>query len=175
MSILDEVNDWRRRGRLYLFEPRLTGTPKRRSMYLASEINALLDGPWVDSGQEMRSGRLRADLDMFVAGYLISVQREPFRNKTAYMSQLDPASEEVWEIRSRDPKPGIRIFGRFAHTDVFVALTWSERARLRGPGSREWRDAKEQCKTEWRKLFPAYRPFKGNDIHDYISENVFLV
>ena len=112
---------------------------------------------------------------MFIEGKLISVAKRPFKTKKAYMAQLHPKRDEVWEIRSRDPKPGSRVFGRFAETDVFVALTWSPREILGGPGSREWKAVIRQCKTEWRQLFPAHQPISGDDLHAYISANVFLV
>jgi hypothetical protein len=91
------------------------------------------------------------------------------------MAQLDSVQDEVWEIRSRDPKPGIRVFGRFAETDLFVALTWWWRSDLKGPKSKQWRNAREGCKAEWQKLFPAYPAKSGTQINDYISAKIYLV
>jgi hypothetical protein len=144
-------------------------------MFGSLEINELLVGPWADPVHEERCGKLRADLDMFVEGRLISVARDSRRAGTAYMSQLEPAQNEVWDIRSRDPRPGIRVFGRFAETDVFVALTWSERLTLGKAGSAEWRGEIERCKAIWRALFPTYPPHSGVKLHDYVSTKFFLV
>jgi len=121
---------------------------------------------------------LRADLDRFSQGGVIPVAARPFiGGKRSYMRQLFRWREEVWEIRSRE-EPGLRVLGRFAEADVFVALTWHKRAALAGPQSRQWRDAIVGCKTEWTNLFPAYPP-KSGDVNaypaDYISANTILV
>lgn len=138
-------------------------------MLVSPAIHGLVLGPWKDADEEIRWSRLRADLDSFVEGRLIVVGRN------GYMKLLDPRREEVWEIRSRSPKPSLRLFGRFAARDVFVALTWSARAPLAGKGSLPWRDAIRACKAEWRKLFPTYQPLSGSDIHDYIADEVIEV
>ncbi len=144
-------------------------------MVLSAEVNGLILGPWDDASWEARCGQLRTDLEVFILGGVISVAERPFKGKSAYMKQLRPPVEEVWEIRSRDPKPSLRVFGRFAATDVFVALAWSDRASLGAAKSREWRDARERCKAEWRKLFPAFKPHSGRNLEDYISKGAFFV
>jgi hypothetical protein len=145
-------------------------------MYISPELLSLLEGPWADVAQEIRANKLRADLDYFIEGGNIAIGQDPYKKKrTAYMVRLDPAYDEVWQIRSRDPKPGIRVFGRFADRDVFVALTWSERTPLGGPGNLAWIEAINLCKSEWRKLFPAYQPISGSDYNDYLSGGFFLV
>lgn len=94
------------------------------------------------------------------------------------MRQLFRWRDEVWEIRSQD-EPGIRVLGRFADTDLFIALTWHKRSELLGPQSRPWRDAIVGCKTEWKNLFPAYPPKSGDPSNayptDYISTNTIPV
>ncbi len=158
-----------------MLEPALASSRSVRTMIVSAEIRKLFIGPWEDTRHEYRCGRLRADLDMFTEGRLISVAQAAYKKpKATYMTRLQPLADEVWEIRSRDPKPGIRVFGRFAEKDVFVALTWELREPLLGPGSREWRDAREACKAEWRKLFPAYPALARDDLHDYAS-NIILV
>jgi hypothetical protein len=151
------------------------GSPIVRLILVSDEIDELISGPWEEIEWEERCGGLRADFDRFIEGRLITVAARPYHARTAYIAQLDQPRDEVWEIRSRDPEPSLRVFGRFAETDLFVALTWSKRADLKGPDSREWRDAIEGCKAEWRKLFPTYPPKIGNNINDYISSNTFLV
>lgn len=74
------------------------------------------------------------------------------------MARTYPPADEVWDIRSRDPKPAMRVLGCFAETDVFVALVHGYRKNLGGPRSRQWRDLIESCKAEWRKLFPRTYP-----------------
>ncbi len=175
MSIRDEISSRRAEGRLYCLLPALIGTPAVRTVFVSPEVNDVVFGPWNDKKFEGRAGGLRADLDMFTSGMVISVGQDPFKKrKNAYMSPLAPAIDQVWEIRSRDPKPGIRVFGQFSEKDVFVALTWGFRENLGGPGSHKWRDTRERCKAEWRKLFSTYSPHTGKSPHDYIS-NIILV
>lgn len=159
--------------------PLSTGMVERQ-MYLGAEINALLVGPWPSDEMERRCGLLRADLDRFVQGGLIPVSKVPLSGgKNAYMRQLFRWQDEVWEIKSRDPKPSIRVLGRFADTNVFIALNWRYRADLGGPSSREWRDAIVDCKTRWKNLFPAYEPKSpgDQDVYPtaYISSNTYLL
>jgi hypothetical protein len=175
MSIRDVIAIRCSEKRLFALEQGIPGSPVVRTIFLSHDLYSLVLGPWNDEKIEERAGRLRADLDMFISGMVISVALSPYKKKkNAYMSPLDPAADQVWEIRSRDPRPGIRIFGHFSEKDVFVALTWGFREELGGPGSREWRDARERCKAEWRKLLHPYSPHTGNTPHEYVS-NIILV
>lgn len=175
MSLLDEVADWCARGRLFVLEPYVSGQLIRRTIVLSAELHLLIYEPWDGPSWEYRCRSLWAYLDAFILGVSVTVAKRPFLAKKAYFAQLHPASEEVWEIRSRNPRPSLRIFGRFAATDVFVALTWSKRAVLGAAKSREWRDARERCKSEWRRLFPAFEPHSGESLGDHISTGAVLV
>ena len=184
MSIRDEINGRIAERRLYNLEPALASDPVERTMLISAEINDHLIGPWPNVTAAKRFGELRADLEAFVKGEKVAVCLDPYIARNAYMGRLDGPSDEVWDVRSRDPRPALRVFGRFAERDVFVALTWSPRSipllgYLRKPlgdkDSREWRDAIIECKAEWKKLFQAYEPIPGPNLHDYISTNVFLV
>lgn len=182
MSISDEISHRVNEGRLFpltpMMPPEIGALP--RKMYVSKEIYDLLTGPWENEKWESRCGSLNADLDRFINGELITVAERPFvKGKTAYIKQLYRRYDEVWEIRSRDPAPGIRVFGRFAETDVFIATTWWLREELGGPKSRPWRDAMVGCKTEWTKLFPAHDPIKNGENDEYpskyISSNTYLI
>jgi|SRR5579862_1893472 len=173
MSIYDEIAYWSKRERLFSVRSSLD-EPTKRHLYVSTEIQALLDGPWSTNEWESRCGYLRADLDRFVEGQTLDIAEEPFKGKSSYMLRLNPPSHEVWEIRSRIPKPGLRLFGRFAEFNNFIVLTWASRADLGGPKSREWRDAIVACRTEWKNLFPAYQPLSGDSFHDYLSKIVLV-
>ena len=90
---------------------------------------------WPNLGERIRMMELRRDLDRFVEGGVITVSAEPYRAGIAYLSRLHDAPDEVWEIRSRHPKPAIRVFGRFAAPDLFIALSWSLLYQTRRPGT----------------------------------------
>ena len=106
---------------------------------------------------------LRAYLDVYTEGRPIT---------PGFLFQLSPKKEEVWEIKAPRPRPGLRLFGRFADIDIFVGLHYVGRDVLKGWQSRTWRDAKEVCKSEWRKLFLTWEPFSGNSIHNYVSSAI---
>jgi hypothetical protein len=179
MSIHDEIKYWLDRGVLFQVFPTLPGSPVDRVLIANADVNRLIVGPWKDEAEQIRSGRLWADFDRFVEGRLISVSLEtPYtKPKTTYMARLDPPREDVFEIRSRDPKPGIRVFGRFADKDVFVALNWRYREDLGGPQDKEFNREREICKAEWRKLFHTYPTIFGTQIDEYFTDttSAFLV
>lgn len=150
------------------------GATEQRALYLSPTVAAWIDGPWSSREWEKRGGQLGADLDHFVAGDLITASLTAADATTAYMARLDPPSDAVWEIRSRDPKPGIRVLGGFADTDTFVGLVCKTRSPLGHKDSDAWTRAINECKAEWRNLFPAYNRLTGEHVHDFISTNVFV-
>ena len=171
-------------GELFPVDPVMPDDPIRRTMLASVEIHALLSGPWRNQAMERRCGQLRATLEAFVKGDQIGICLTPYKAGPAYMARLHKPEDEVWDIRVRDPKPAIRVLGRFGAKNLFVALlwaprstplAWSPRQPLGEANSREWRDAIVACKTKWTKLFRPYEPIQGASLHDYVSENCFLV
>jgi hypothetical protein len=176
MSIRDEITSRVEEGRLFYLPPLIQSQPVVRSMFIGEALVDAVTPPWEESSEGFRLSRLRADLDAFTEGRLISIAATPFKKpSSAYIARVYPPEDEVWDIRSRDPKPAIRVLGCFAETDVFVALIWEYRKPLGGSGSKEWRDFVERCKAAWRNLFPAYGPYKGDDLRDYVSANFVAV
>lgn len=173
MSIHDEINGRCSERRLRLLAPALVGSPCVRTIFVSAEIYAAVQGPWQEPDHEIRCARLRAYLDRFIEGHVVSVGRDPFKKKAdAFLVRLNEREDEVWEIRVRQPKPGIRVFGRFAERDCFVALTWLGREMLDDPHA--WRNAREKCKAEWRRLFPTYDAHRGVDFDDYVSNFIVV-
>jgi hypothetical protein len=87
------------------------------------------------------------------------------------MSRLDPEPDEIWEIRVRDPKPGLRIFGSFIKQDEFVALTAAPHECL--DTEEDWNRAIQQYKGEWNRHFTS-RAFSGSYPHDYLTNAIIL-
>ena len=76
------------------------------------------------------------------------------------IKQLSPAKFEHWELRSRRPRPSMRVFGRFAARDVFVATHVKLRTELGGMWSPEFEMEKLVCEEHWSKAeLPA--PFSA--------------
>ena len=155
----------------------MSSEPMNRSLYASPDVYRLVAGPWSDTEEEYRCGKLWADFDRFVEGRIVPLALDsPYsKPKDTYLSRMDPAGDEVWEIRSRAPKPAIRVFGRFAYRDCFVTLTWRLRRELGGPGSQEFRKEIRNCLAAWRRLFPSYDALRGNTCSEYISEKFIPV
>ena len=122
-------------------------------------------GLWDSTECQIRYARARAVVDAFIGGLRIAARYPPSRSAKAQLALLDPSEEQVWEFRSREPKPGVRVFGRFSELDVFVAL----KTKLRENIDADFTQEKEQCKREWRRLFPTYPPHKGDSLYDYLT------
>lgn len=173
MSIQDELNSRCAEGRLFYLPLARTNLQTVRYLFVSPELYRFVaTGPWENKAEEKRGGFLRADLDDFTRGAILTVEWNPFEARAAYFGRLDPTTAEVWDIRSRDPRPGIRVLGSFADKDTFVCLLWFLRKEWEDRHCRKWRDARVQASTEWRNLFPSYETLKGENIHDYLSNAV---
>jgi hypothetical protein len=163
MSIQDEIQWWVQRGGLYLVRPLARNAPCRRAMFVRPQVWQALNGPWSSDDDEDRFARLQADLEQFIEGRRID---------PTYFKGLAPRRDGIWAIRSVRPSPSIRVLGRFAEKDVFVATNYELRAPLGGFENRAWREAKRHCLAEWRKLFPTYSALIGSTIHDHVSDAI---
>lgn len=172
MSIVDSIKNHVDNGRLHLVVPLMPEGAIQRQIYAARAVVSFLESPWLDEEEEERAGRLRQDLDHFSNGEIITFCTEPFKARTAYMGLLDPPNEGIIDIRSRDPSPAIRVLGKFAERDLFIALIWRTRNELGSKYSSAWSDAYEECNKYWQRLFPDFGPVTGANVHDYIGSNV---
>lgn len=166
------IKEWVKGGELTLVVPLIPSLPTVRYVFGSGEVMGGLDGPWDSACEEERFGRARAAVDTFISGTLISARMPPSRNVSAQIALLDEAREEVWEMRVRAPRPGVRVFGRFSERDCFIALTVANKEEL--VTNESYRREMERCKREWKRLFPSYEPLHGEVADDYIS-NVTVV
>lgn len=161
MSIEDEIKDRVNRGMLFPLEPKAIGESPRRAMLISESLWMVLDSPeGDDESWEQRIGELRADLETFVIGDAIHPK---------YLFLLYPAADAVWEIRSADNDPSIRVLGLFPERDTFVATNYALRENLDGWQSREWKQVKRNARAKWRNLFPTYQPIVSNNVHDLVN------
>lgn len=181
MSIRIEINRRIDEGRLFRLRPHVRSDRHERTVLMSSEVHNLVSGPWPDDPMGLRCGYLRADLESFVANDVVTVCWNPFEARDAKMGRLHPMADEVWDLRSQGPPPGLRVLCQFAEKDVLVALTchprsvgvpWLNRLPLLGRRSREWRNAIVECRREWNMLFPAHQPLSGVNLDDYISNAI---
>jgi len=145
---------------LFPLRPKAAGTTSRRALFVSEALWALLETSHPDPKMEERLGFLQADLETFAEGAKLHPR---------YLFLLYPAREAVWEIRSMRPQPSIRVLGRFADTDVFIATNYALRDELGGWKSRAWRDVKVTSRAVWTQLFHTYRPIVTTNVHDVVT------
>ena len=180
-SIQDALREAVHEHRLWPLKPEFDSDPIKRVMLLHPELHTLLKG----SQNELRIGRLSADLEHFVKGGEVSVSVVPFEHKAAYMGILDPTGEGTWDIRSRDPSPGIRVFGRFASLDTFVALTWTLRSRsdprwpskrpLGDKNSTEYQSIRAEVEKRWSTLSLGHNHISGCNVSELLSDKYYSI
>ena len=185
MSISTLIEQALSDGRLLHLPLNMPSDKTEREMLIHRDLYDHMMGGWPSDVAEERFGRLRADLEFFVTGGVISMGFDPRNHGTdTYMGRLDPLHEGTWDIRSRAPKPGMRVFGRFAEVDTFVALeywfrsktpNWSWRRALGKGNSLEYEIALVDAEQKWKELFHEYKPLIGGDCSDYISRDTIPV
>jgi hypothetical protein len=147
-------------GMLFPLSLRAPGATPKRAMFISEALNGVLNSPEGDEAWERRVAELQADLEYFVEGRAIDPK---------YMFLLYHSREAVWEIRSVREQPSIRVLGRFADTDVFVATNYALREDLGGWETRAWRDVKVMARTVWNNLFHPYQPKTSLQISNLVS------
>jgi hypothetical protein len=174
MSIQAEILARVAEGRLVALRSTMPSFPDKRRIFVVPSVIEMLDGPWSTAHISRRAGAARALLESFLQGDQMVGRMPPSKKVNTVIALLEPPAENVWEFRIGTPRPGMRILGRFAEQDAFVATNWLNREDFRDPVSgdddtRKWRNELVRCKTVWGHLFPSYNPFKGSNLHDFIS------
>jgi hypothetical protein len=168
MSILDEIAVHVHNGRLAQFETGdLRATTTKRAVYLASDIASEMLNRRNEASFRIFSVRLES----FVLGRTIAVALK-HDHKNAEWARLDPPGSEVWEVRARHVNPELRVLGRFAAFDTFVALNLYD-AQIKG--KKNWDAAKVRCQADWNLLFPYLSPRFGSLVDDYISPEFTVI
>ena len=93
-----------------------------------------------EAGERQRWAALEATFSRFIEGGRVDAN---------VMRQLNEPKFEHWEIKNRRPRPGMRVFGRFALPDVFVATHIKDRNGLKGMNSLEYEMEKLVCEAHW--------------------------
>jgi hypothetical protein len=178
MSILDCLRDRVAERRMFEIVPLLPSARSRpRSVWAEAFVFEQLNPGTASETFELESGRLRRKLESIVAGKRLVVGNR--KDKYCDLKKLEPATDEVWEIRERD-NPSIRIFFRFVERDCLAAtnirlvkdlfaVTWLRNGLETWP---VWRKEIRRCKVVWRNLFLSYPPHSGACLDEYISDAV---
>jgi hypothetical protein len=166
MSIPDRIWVLEQSGALLRYVPR-NGRAVRRCLFLGAEMQKQLNDP---QSAICRSGQwpdIIQAFDRWVEGGRLYVD-DHGRPRT--LKRLKPPPSDIWEIRVVEPRPQVRIFGRFASIDVFVALFGRTRPSLGRRGSEGWRNAMTGCEHQWKALFDILSPLQGGHMRDFVSE-----
>lgn len=163
--IWNKLRTYEASGELRLLLPRSARESIQRPMYLLPDLYAQVNGFYSNAAEQDRYSSLLADLEVFVTGGTLT---------TSYLRQLRPRSKRVWDIRSKRPRPSVRIFGLFACPDVFVATNLHLRSALGPAGTPQWKEAIRQSRFHWNKLFPEFEPAEG-DLSQLVSGEIVNV
>jgi hypothetical protein len=162
----DEIKSLCDAGRIVLVQTLDWRAPKRRAIYVSPDLHGFLTYKSADPGTNSDRRKLQALFDRFISGDFVSVSLEPTAMRTD-IKRLSPPSDEVWEFKVTLKKDlQLRIFGRFAFLNTFIALT--------GPVDRtgvNYRNEIIRCQEHWRTVFDDKPPFYGGDEDDYIWPN----
>jgi hypothetical protein len=173
---------WKKRvqdGELVKLSFLIPGPAEGRTVLLSPEIDALISGPWEDGEMRNRCYRLRVDLENILSGAGLTYCDIPREAKEKHqIGRLDPVEDNIFDIRSVEPSPGLRIIFHFVEKDVLVLHTCRPRSinvawltTLPIISEKLWRRAISYSKDQWSVLFPLHEP-PGDSIHDYLSNAI---
>lgn len=140
--------------------PQAAGDAPRRALLVAEKLWRVLNSPEGDEEWEERVGQLQADLERFVTGAKLD---------SKYLFLLYPSADAVWEIRSVQHDPSLRVLGLFPAKDVYVSCEVALREELGGWQSRGWKAVKRNARAVWRWLFPAHDPIVTTDVGKVVT------
>jgi len=166
MLIDDAIEAAKHAGKLFLARPVAFWTGEPRVFLMCQPLRCAIETGKANDDEKVRErwATLEAAISHFIEGGLITED---------LIKQLKPQNYEHWELRSRKPRPSLRVFGRFAKPDVFVGTHVDRRDRLGGMWSPEFEHEKLVCEEHWRA---AGLPDTFSDPPDfryesYITEN----
>jgi hypothetical protein len=163
MSIWDLIAEWDDSRELIPITPEFEPTSGGRFIFITKNVHDELHALRPEQSAQARYARARQLLDGFVSNLRMVVRAPGSKSTKAQLAKLELYEEEVWAFRTQ--RPGVRVFGRFAEFDVFIALNIELRENIDDDFKRE----KEECKREWRKFFPHYNPHRGERSSEYLS------
>lgn len=149
MSIKDDLFTAVQNGVVVRLTPYISRDRPLRALLMHSEgMEEIVNLEHGDDDWTQRLWELRADLEHFIFSPNIDCN---------YLKPLNPRSKGVYEIRSRRPKPSIRVFGMFIAKDVFFITHYAKRAELGGGWkNHEFKQEIHKCRAAWRTVFPGY-------------------
>ena len=165
MLIDDAIEAAKAAGKLFPVRPTVPWAGEPRAFLMCSALykTIAIGKTSRDERARRRWATLEADMSYFIEGGLITED---------LLKQLKPFPYEHWELRSRKPKPSLRVFGRFAKPNVFVGTHVDRRDRLGGMWSPEFEHEKLVCEDHWNDAgLPKPFTHPRFEYEAYITEN----
>lgn len=172
MSIDDRIKELVQKGSLFHRAPEDTSSLQLRSVYVTGQVQGLLDGqPPVAKRLWPVGIRASAFFDAFTANAHTTLGMDPHhKDSRAVWARNAPVESGICDLRVKSPWPQIRVFGAFASTNTFIALTYAPRLPFLDFGM-----SVRRCKGQWQILFPDDQPVVSKNVHDYIAPPVTAV
>jgi hypothetical protein len=165
MSIRKHILTLEKAGELTAYK---TGLPAQRRLYLTKRaVKDLVTADGIVNLMALR-GMVEAGLKRWIHRGRVYVDE---KGKPRFLKPLCPPPPEIWEVRFTDPRVQLRLFCRFAEANTLIATKFHTRQMLGNKGSRNWREAMNECETTWNALFPTFTPFSAKTIQEYVTEN----
>ncbi len=166
MLIDDEIREAVLDGRLFKKAPVRRWSSESRVFLMCPALRQAIEaGKTEAASSDWKSfAQLEVAISSYIEGNLIT---------ESLLKQLEPKKFEHWAVRSRRPKPSIRVFGRFVKPDWFVGTHLKLRRELGKKWADTWEQEKLVCEDHWRdaglsKPFSAPPDFK---YEAYITDN----
>lgn len=131
-----------RAGLLMAAKPSVPWAAEPRAFLMCVPLQTAIEAGRADPDPKLRNrwARLEASISYFIEGLYVTDH---------LMKQLEPQKFEHWELKSRKPRPSLRVFGRFAKPDIFIGTHVVPRPLLRGMWSPEYEHEKLVCEDHW--------------------------
>lgn len=166
MLIEDAIEEAKLHGKLFPARSTQAWTACPRAFLMCVPAFELVEAGKVnpDPAERHRWAQLEAAMSYFIEGGYVNDD---------LIKPLHDYKGEHWELRSRKPRPSLRMFGRFALPDVFVGTHIEPRANLGGMWSPEFEHNKLVCEDHWNQAGLG-APFSDSPefrYKEYITEN----
>lgn len=168
MSISTIISSLVQQGKLAPYLPVRTIRKAKRRLYMTKNMSQKFADNTSAVNLLVGRGTIESALNSWVLGDHI---HDNGNGGSGFLKRLEPPPPEIWEIRITEPSIQVRVFGRFADTDTFVATDMLTRTSLGRKGSATWKAACKNCETDWDLLFGSNGPHTGVKVKDYVSEN----
>lgn len=172
MSIYERLSEAEEQGTIIRY--RRAPIEEKRALYVTASFFRELSHPGSAIDFFGQKFSVSALFTRWLNGSPLSIRLHD-RAFQAELARLEPPPEEIWEMRITVPRPQLRVFGRFAERDVFVAMFAINRDRLgrafsaNGRKNQSWQGAMYECEAIWNGILGGAEPFRGQSASDYVS------